>query len=74
MAGSMEYVRKTYRVPARRGGRVVYTGYGRPVLGTIRSSRNGHLNIQPDDEPRARKFHPTWELEYLPWTEREVDA
>lgn len=63
--GSMEYVRRSYRVPAKRGGRVVYTGEGSPKLGTIRSSSNGRLNIQLDGETRARKFHPTWELKYL---------
>ena len=72
MAGNMERIRKWYGVPARRGMRVVYTGSGKRELGTIRSARDCRLNIQLDGYKHTMPFHPTWELEYLPWTEREV--
>lgn len=62
---SMEYVRKTYGVPAKRGGRVEYTGGGKVELGTITSARNGHVYIQLDGWSFAKPFHPTWELRYL---------
>ncbi|MBB6191155.1 hypothetical protein FHS51_001377 [Sphingobium wenxiniae] len=62
---SLPWIRKTYRVPARRGGRVRYTGCGRNKLGTIRSANGGHLNIQLDGWKFSMPFHPTWELEYL---------
>lgn len=62
---SMAWVRKTYRVPAKRGGRVTYTGEGRPEFGTIASARGGRLNIRIDGVKHALPFHPTWELAYL---------
>lgn len=69
---SMEYIRSTYKVPAKRGGRVVYTGNGKQELGTIRSAKGCRLNIQLDGMKHAMPFHPTWELEYLPWTAKEA--
>ncbi len=62
---SMTWVRKNYRVPAKRGGRVEYTGDGKPELGTIRSASGGYLNIQLDSVKHTMPFHPTWEIRYL---------
>ncbi|WP_322737131.1 hypothetical protein [Delftia tsuruhatensis] len=62
----MAWIRKTYSVPAKRGGRVEYTGCGKRELGTITSARHGQLNIRLDSERHAGPFHPTWELRYLP--------
>jgi len=66
---TMEYIRTRYGVPAKRGGRVRYTGSfdGQPVEGTILSAvtGNAHLRIHLDGEKHAEHFHPTWELEYL---------
>lgn len=61
----MEYVRNRYGVPARRGGRVEYTGCGKKELGAIRSASDGRLNIQLDGIKHTMPFHPTWELRYL---------
>lgn len=38
---SMDYIRKTYGVPAKRGGRVIYTGSAlhKAIGGTIKSAR-----------------------------------
>lgn len=66
MAGSMGHIRKLYGVPAKRGGRVIYTGNGKREFGTIRSARYCRLKIQFDGCNHTRSFHPTWELEYLP--------
>lgn len=63
---SMEWIRKTYGVPAKRGGRVKYTGSKVAEYGTIKSATGGRLNIQLDGWKFAVPFHPTWELEYLP--------
>ena len=63
---SMEYIRKTYKVPAKPGGRVEYTGSGKPEYGTIKSADGAHLSILLDGEKLTRKFHPTWEMRYLP--------
>lgn len=62
---SLPYIRTTYRVPAKRGGRVEYTGHGAKALGTIRSARGPYLFIQLDGAKHATAFHPTWELRYL---------
>lgn len=65
---SMEYIRKTYKVPAKRGGRVRYTGDHNGKVarcGTIKSAIGGYLKILIDGEKTARTFHPTWEIEYL---------
>ena len=62
---SIALVRRLYRVPARRGGRVEYTGCGRRELGTITSAAGARLNIRLDGVKHAMPFHPTWELRYL---------
>jgi hypothetical protein len=63
---SMEWIRKNYRVPARRGARVEYSGCGKRELGTITSARGSHLNIRLDGYRHSAPFHPTWKLRYLP--------
>jgi len=63
---SMEWIRKNYGVKAKRGGRVEYTGCGKPELGTIRSASGSQLMIQLDGVKHSVPFHPTWELRYLP--------
>lgn len=62
---SFEYIQNTYRVPAKFGGRVEYTGNGSPQLGTITGVDGAHLCIKLDDAKGPRRFHPTWELRYL---------
>lgn len=68
---SMDYIRKTYGVPAKRGGRLIYTDSdGVKFYCTIKSATNsGHLKVLVDDRVpgyRGRmKLHPTWNVEYL---------
>ncbi len=62
---SMQYIRNYYGVPAKRGGRVRYTGEDKPVEGTITSANGPHLRIRLDGTTYSLIFHPTWELEYL---------
>ncbi|MFJ3047014.1 hypothetical protein ACIPEN_14380 [Herbaspirillum chlorophenolicum] len=66
---SFDYIRETYRVPAKFGGRIEYTGNGTPQLGTITGVDDAHLLIKLDDAKRPAKFHPTWEMRYLPAAE-----
>lgn len=61
----MEWIRKTYRVPAYRGVRVVYSGSGTDQYGTIKSASNGHLKILLDGAKHPALFHPTWQIRYL---------
>lgn len=62
---SFEYIRKYYGVPAKRGGRVEYTGNGNSETGTICGSSGAHLRIRLDGKTRSFLFHPTWKLRYL---------
>lgn len=62
----MDYIRRTYQVPAKRGGRVRYTGRAAGErFGTILSARGGYLRIRLDGDKHAGTYHPTWKLEYL---------
>lgn len=62
----MDYIRRSYAVPAKRGGRVKYTGGKEPRLGTIKGAVGARLSIQMDGDHYTQPYHPTWELEYLP--------
>lgn len=62
---SLEWIRKRYGVPAKRGGRIEYTGEGKPELGTICGASGGHLSIRLDGVKHTMPFHPTWKLRYL---------
>jgi len=57
----MDYIRRTYQVPAKRGGRIKYKG----KLGTITGSRGGYLRIRLDGESWINSYHPTFAIEYL---------
>jgi hypothetical protein len=58
---SFEYIQKTYGVPAKRGGRVLYKG--KP--GTIVSTQGPYIRIRLDDQAHVLNYHPTWKIEYL---------
>lgn len=63
---SLEYIRKTYGVPARRGQRVRYAPEGcKPREGVIVGSRGAHLRIRIGEDKRPGRYHPTWAIEYL---------
>ena len=62
----MAYIRDYYGVPAKRGGRVVYTGAGRREFGTICGTSSARLRIRLDGMKHSMPFHPTWMLRYLP--------
>lgn len=67
---AMEYIRKSYGVPAKRGMRVRYTGHhSGPKEGRITRSRGPYLLILLDGEKFSKPYHPTWEIEYLTGTQ-----
>ena len=56
----MEWVRKRYGVPAKRGGRVLF----RDKPGRITAAKGGYLRVMTDDG-RYMIVHPRWQLTYL---------
>jgi len=62
---SLQYIRNTYGVPAKRGARVEYTGNGGAIQGTITSSRGSHILVRLDGDKFSMPFHPTWQMRYL---------
>lgn len=65
---SLPYIRKTYGVPAKRGGRIRFTPYGKESarVGTITGSINAHLRVRFDGEKKSSYLHPDFGVEYLP--------
>lgn len=61
MRGGLEYIKTTYHVPAKRGGKVKFQG--KP--GIITGTRGPHVLVKFDGESKAKPCHPTWEMEYL---------
>lgn len=71
---SMDYIRRAYDVPARRGARLLFIGGGpdpesddkvKTLAGTIVGSRGQYLRVRMDGEASIRTLHPTWRVEYL---------
>jgi len=72
---SMKYIREHYDVPAKRGGKVKYTGdIDCPHVGVIIGSRGAYLRIRFPEWKHTGTFHPTWEIEYLEPATEEVTA
>lgn len=63
---SMEYIRRTYGVPAKRGGRVKFTGHNESQLGTIVRCDGAYIRIRLDGHKHHGRYHPTWCLRYFP--------
>jgi hypothetical protein len=58
---SMEYIRKSYNVPAKRGMRVI----ANTEPGVITGSDGHYLRVRLDIMNRSLRYHPTWEITYL---------
>lgn len=57
---SMSYLRKTYKVPVKRGGRVRFKFFGEWYFGTIRSATH-YVHVEPDQIEGFKvriRFHP----------------
>lgn len=63
----LQYIRKTYSVPAKRGSEVRFTPDSRdtPMQGRITGARNGLLRVRFAGHRRPWLCHPTWSMEYL---------
>lgn len=69
---SLEYIRKTYRVPAKRGQKIVYSGTRdrERIPAVIVGSAGSHLRVKFERidgayNTRTSILHPTWMVEYL---------
>lgn len=73
---SLEYIRRTYGVPATRGQRIEFSGRqdGKPLLGEIRAASGAYLRVRFDGEERLYTLHPTWRVEYLKTPNGGVNA
>jgi len=62
---SLQYIRDAYGVPAKRGGRIEYTGSRVKVQGTITGASGPRIRVRLDGDTHSVAFHPTWEIRYL---------
>lgn len=63
MSAEMDYIKRTYDVPADIGRRVVVNGKSGVIVG----SSGPHLGVVFDGDKATRisPCHPTWRVEYL---------
>lgn len=64
---SMQYIRETYGVPAKRGCRVKFTGnpHKCPQFGIITGACGQYIKVRMDGDPHSGTYHPDWRMEYL---------
>lgn len=68
---SMEYIRRIYGVPAKRGMTVTICGDGTRFQARIVGSRGQYLRLWIPGDKRSRLYHPTDALEYPPVARHE---
>lgn len=61
---SMDYIRRTYGVPAKRGMTVTIRGDGTQFQARIVGSRGQYLRLWISGGKRSHLYHPTDALEY----------
>lgn len=70
---SLDWIRRNYIVPARRGARIAYEGgIGAPRYGTVVGARQQYLKILMDGDRKPGLYHPTWSIRFLDATAPEV--
>ena len=63
---SMDYIRRHYGVPAKRGMKVRIVGNeGVRFDAVITGSRGAHLLLRIGGGRRSHQYHPTWNIEYI---------
>jgi hypothetical protein len=60
VTSTMEWIRRTYDVPARHGMRIEYDGKPATIVGT----RGPYLAFRVDGEKRIAADHPTYRIVY----------
>jgi hypothetical protein len=64
-AVSLEYIAKTYNVPATRGRRITFHDTDdRKREGVIIGSRDQYLRVHFAEDNKVRHLHPTWRVTY----------
>ncbi len=58
---SMAYIREAYKVPAKRGARVLINGWPGTIVGAYKQ----YLRIRLDGQKIVRLYHPTWQVNYF---------
>ena len=61
---TMEQIRKAYKVPAKRGAKIIYHGSGKPEEGIIKSAKGLYLRVKLFGRKKIVSLHPTWKIEY----------
>lgn len=71
----MQYIRDTYKVPAKRGARIEYSGdetekflkgfLYKPRKGTVVAAKGNYLRVRFDGKREIATLHPTWKVRYL---------
>jgi len=61
---SMEYIRNYYKVPAKRGGKIIFD-YPDPRIGVITSAQGHYIRVRFPEHKHSLILHPTWKVEYL---------
>lgn len=63
----MKYIRDSYGVPAKRGGKIKFTdGKGTVFECRILGACSGRLRVAVEGiKKKALILHPTWQVEYL---------
>ena len=63
---SMDYIRRTYGVPARRGGRIKFRPcQGLEKEGFVVAASGQYIRVRFADMRRTVLLHPTWRVEYV---------
>jgi len=67
-SGGLEYIRKHYGVPAKRGARVLCDWYPQEPArtGTVTGAYGPRIRVRLDGETRSCFAHPVWRMTYLP--------
>lgn len=64
---SLDYIRRTYKVDARRGRPILFRpDASRVRRGVISGAVSGRLRVKFDDNGKVSSLHPTWNVTYLP--------
>ncbi len=73
----LEYIAKTYDVPAEKGQRVVYHPIGRPRRPGKISGAWGqyiHIHFDGEEKPSSLCYHPTWAIAYLDENDKPIEG